>query len=208
MKSPPNWQDSSGRLSDGTVFLTFLPWRLFFFGMTESITSFFRSPIWILLLLKLSDGHILHSLRTHIWNLTHRRRRRLWFDRIAAAIYINNCTLVSGFTLPIPAHQRIAIAIRTKHSKIFKYSTNLVCKKIQFLFDHGNFEVLAGIFGYSTDLLVKNISIFIGSRILLVGISLPQYLSRISQFIFDHIKFYLKSHRRRQCLWALNHLSW
>ena len=139
-------------------------------------------------------------------DLTHRRRRRLWTASIVSQLpfkkkKINKRTLVS-FTLPMPAHQRIAIAIQ-KFSNIQQI---LFVRIFQFLFDHGNFEGLAcrrfpagggaselagaalwiDLLHIQTNKPLHNFWIFnqsscqeffnfIGSRTLLVGISPPQY---------------------------------
>ena len=61
------------------------------------------------------------------------------FDRIAAtciassqqALFKINTTVVALWFPPMPAHQRIAS--RTNHFKIFKHSTNLLCKNFSIL---------------------------------------------------------------------------
>ena len=66
VKSHPVGQDSSDRLSDGTVFLTFLPWRLFFDGKWRSRLLLFLEVRFgfYFFLLKLSDGAFFtHSVR-------------------------------------------------------------------------------------------------------------------------------------------------
>ena len=63
VKSPPNRQDSSGRLSDGTVFLTFLPWRLFFDFEKWRSRMFVRFYFFFHWSFQ-TDGH--SSLRTHV----------------------------------------------------------------------------------------------------------------------------------------------
>ena len=232
-------------LADWVTVLCFLHSYLEGFFLTENggvDYFFFRSPIWILLLFAeaFRRTDILHSLRTHVRHGISRtaecgaferlRSYRSCMHRIAAG------TLVSGFYF-IDAHASNN-ELRTNHFKIFKHSTNLLCKNFSMLAWSRQFRsscrhfpaaggaselaglaLLIDLLHIQTNKSLHNVRIFNQSswkeffifnwitnttcRHLSAAI-----LSRISQFIFDHGKFYLKSHRRRQCLWALNHLSW
>ena len=118
---------------------------------------------------------IFHSLRTHVWHLTHRRRRRLWTASIVSQLLLIIALWFSDLLNQCPPINELQLQSEQNIPKFSNIQQILFVKKFQFLYDHGNFEGLAGIFGYSTNLLVKNISIFNESRTLLVGISPPQH---------------------------------